>query len=330
MFANSNPSSSNTSKKRKSMEPNTVPDKEEKNIDKQQSEQSKSFARQSSLLFNNSQEANIIHGIEDTHFQSENYQSITHNLSIGPSGTFCCRGANTDREILTLDFKSKDLEAFFNRFSKHIEVIDAATQPLDGDEADDSSAIDKESKSSPITQNPYEIETLQKLVGYVYANLLPADQDQLLDLLDQQHEKQPLSENKKIAPLEWFLAENIGVCRHHALACIYLLVKLIEGVAEQNSKTYKDTNSKVYRFRIKFPKTNSSGYSSHAVVIYEAENGDRYFLDSTRRKVANLSRLTNTEIVEFNKLYGGNKFFEKIMEVYDNLAKLNHHLSKPG
>ncbi|EKD72562.1 MAG: hypothetical protein ACD_45C00641G0004 [uncultured bacterium] len=270
------------------------------------------------------------HGAEPTFFQGQTYEILTHTLSVHPLTRLSCR-SSSDREILLLDLQSANLKKYFDKFLSLYKIYsdnsEESTQPLD-DETIENTTI--QPIAAPI---PYDLAVLQNLVTEVRLYLPRTTEEKLQTIIHEKHTSLLLSANKKIAPLEWFFESKQGYCRHHVLASAYLLVHLIDYHAKQHFKTFEDTKSKIYRFRGQLQPLNMDKQktpASHAVMIYEAENGHRYLLDPSNKGFFNTglaADLTNLSDIDKMKLYNlyhpydGKQFIQKIIETYDEIAK---------
>jgi hypothetical protein len=259
-----------------------------------------------------SADAIAVHGVGPTIFQEQSYEMLTHTLPITESSKLSCRGGA--RETILIDCQSAELKKYFSAFMAlcKAQTVDteAATQPAD-ELADE----------SVVLAPPYDLQQLQALVAFVRSQFLSITELELLTIVQQQ----------KVVLLEMLWEAHRGFCRHQALASAYLLVNLIDFHAKQQGKTFADTESKVYRFRTTLHLlANPKKTASHAVIIYEAENGHRYLLDPTRETVgvvADLTHLSATDKLRLHNLYApydGNAFIEQIIDTYDEVSLLHH------
>lgn len=238
-------------------------------------------------------------------FQKQSYSMLTHDTPITPSSKLSCRGS--DRESILLNMKSPALKTIFDAFMK--EMVEK----------------DKRSALPP----PYDADLMQRIISYVSSHLKSISEEKINQLIVADMKKAQSS--KKQAPLEWFWKQQSGCCRHHALAVAHLLVSYIDYYAKQHGKRYADTNSRVYRFRTRIPSNDlSKPASSHGAVIYEAENGHRYLLDSTRMRknqpdlVVDLTDMLPADkptVAKHYLPYNGDYFIDEITAVYDELRK---------
>lgn len=270
----------------------------------------------------NTQQAIAVYGAEPTIFQGQSYKMLTHTRPLTPLDKLSCRGGA--RENILVDFQSTELKKYFNAFlaACRTQTVDpeAPTQPVD--------EMPMEDNTIP---PPADVHVLQQLVAQVHSQFQATTESQLAQLIKQEHQTLLSTDNHNIAFLEWFWNAKRGFCRHQALACAYLLVHLVDSHAKQHLKTFEETRIKVYRFRTKLHTLEDPEKTiSHAVIIYETENGHRYLLDSSKRRgankglVADLTHLSAKDKVQFHNLYypyDGNAFIQQIIDIYNQVAQ---------
>jgi hypothetical protein len=285
------------------------------------------------LYRTNTDNAVHVHGSGPNVFLDQSYQMLTHNLPVTPHLKLSCRGGGRESILVNLD--SPDLKKIFDEFIQEFKSMNEEcepTWPLDEDTGlIDKTKSEKETKSTPVKfvlPPPFDVNILQALVDFVHSRIRNSSDAVVWNFMKEEHAALSLQKVDNVAMLEWFWKHKAGNCRHHALAVIYLLVTLIDYHAQQNGKSFAQTKSQVYRFRTSLkPLVESKKPASHAVVIYEAENGHRYLLDATRTSssnkpiVVNLSQLNRAERAVFknDRYYDSDAFLDEIAKVYDAL-----------
>lgn len=274
-----------------------------------------------------SAQAEEVHGTEATSFQKKSYQPLSSTTALTPKAQFSCRGKN--RENLLLDLESKELKSYFEAFVREYKIADlgqmlAKTQPLEEEETP-SKDQGKNSSAELVYPSPWEGQLLQQLIQFSQKALPrmagdPLQLEKELAALIEKEQKSLQLEKSSIALLEWFPKAKKAVCRQQALFTAYLLVELIQYLAEKNGGDYESTQSRVYRYRSSLlPKDKQGQECPHAVVIYEADNGHRYLLDSMKGLVLDLTDLSFANLERLNKAYHpyqGDLWVKEINEVY--------------
>lgn len=325
-----------------------VENKEDKNVSGSTSASSRSMASVSvfsstslsssefKVFRSNTHAAVSVHGALPFQYIDDSYEMLTHDLPITPASKVSCRGAS--RESILLDMQSVTLKSYFNEFMREfLPVNEDSTQPLgDSQEAHDElqDKIEAKEVKSEVPAifypNPFDLNTLETLVKFVKTKFyLHTEADISHQVAKMSMELVSSLQNRNVAPLEWFLESHVGCCRHQVLVVSYLLVSLIDHYARQSDKTFVETQSKVYRFRTGLQlKNDPQTHLSHAVVIYEAENGHRYLLDPTITvaykdgvavDLTTLSSKDRTKLVANYRRYNLDVFLAEIGEVYHSI-----------
>ena len=284
----------------------------------------------------NTEKAKLAHGFGSQLFLEETYELLSHTTSIIPQAKFCCLGAS-NREMIQFNLQEKELKDYFARFVCAFAKVEEMqepfnsqqlTQPQENDFSERESAAYLEGKP-PLLQDPCDVGLLQKLVSLVRMTLPPpSDEQELQELLSLKNKDQPKVLGKLVkAPLEWFIEFNKGYCRHQALLISFCLVTWIEAYAKQNDSTFADSQCRVYRYRSQL-HTPGKKPVSHAALVYEASNGQRYLLDAGSRGfqqeglvlcLSDKEELEKAKSVDLYSAFDGAVFFDEINRVYDQL-----------
>lgn len=296
----------------------------------------KSIEKKSQLHRVNTNAGIAIHGSDPTIFQGQPYEMLTHKLPMTPFSKVSCRGG--ERETILVDLQSESLKKIFDDFIK--QYVSSSEEDLDATQPYDSSGqpIELPGKNGEKNQEimvdlpqPFDLKILQYLAKYVGSKMRSTSEEAIKKFTAQESADLKLSDKKPVVLLELFWKRQSGYCRHRVLATAHLLVNLVDYHAKQNGKNFFETGSKIYRFRTKLqPLDKLKPSSSHAVIIYEAENGHRYLLDSSKfgnKKLGICVDLTALDFVSKQELlecylpYDGELFIQEIMTVYDGLSK---------
>src|SRR5579872_3167092 len=296
---------------------NANPEKEHKQEPEEDKQQAPFINR------TNTSRAISVYGVQSTLFQGQSYEMLTHKKSITPNDKLSCRGIA--RENILVNFQSPELKTYSDAYlaaCKKLADPDADTQPID----------ECWSIENDVLPNPCQLYVLQDLVSYVRTQFNSATEAEIKHIIQQEQAKLSSIDDPTVAPLEWFANAKHVSCRHQALMTAYMLAVLIDSHAKENESTFASTGSRIYRFRTQLQVlADPSKWASHAVVIYEAANGHRYLLDASRQGKHNkglVADLTDLSVAKKEKInamylpYDGNKFIQKIMEVYDEVANL--------
>ncbi len=230
----------------------------------------------SALKKTRSELAQAVHGTSPISFKDVSYLQLKHDMALALDGRYICCGST--REMILLDMKSDVLNEYFEHFLDCMESEEALTEP---DDSDDESQPLAEQKNIIAKKIPELLQVIVSYVAHVFfekSNNIPA-QEKINALIEKSQPGVP-EKYKAIIPLEYFVKEKTGVCRHAALLTGYLLRRLI-------GHLNPDSHEKVYRFRsdlilTKHSSLYRSGLVPHAVVVYVSEEGHQYLLDSTR------------------------------------------------
>ncbi|GEM_PF-4668472 len=191
------------------------------------------------------------------------------------------------RENILVDMGSEQLAAHFKKFQERLTIETAGTQPLS-----------EEQPSSEKKSEAIDLEKLASLTRFVG------------EALDQNKFDEAKKKPSETYPLEQFLDEKAGVCRHQVLFLSYLLTKLIQ------NKEMPD--GAVYVFRFRFTKEDET--NRHAVVIYET-GGKRYLLDSMGKPHGLVLDITSNKAA-LSGFPNGDQIFK---EIHETLNGIQHH-----
>lgn len=213
------------------------------------------------------------HGESPSKF-NPSYPRLTHSFAIQSDSVFICDGAG--RESILVDMNSAALQTYFTTFAADLEANEALTQ---SQHDSDDETTEKPKNFFMDTQPSDFLRQVAEFVSQTFSGKV--SEEIIAKIVSDYKETLKADVRDKIdyIPLEIFINHKMGYCRHHALLVSCLLVKLNEHIAQINERPAASTN--VYRYRNVLLSEQLN--SSHAVVVYEDDKGQRFFIDSTRK-----------------------------------------------
>ncbi|MDR3491799.1 MAG: hypothetical protein P4M12_07150 [Gammaproteobacteria bacterium] len=272
-----------------------------------------SSAASSSPIKTRSDIAASVCGSDPVKFDGKYYQMLKHDDALVLDSYYACRGSA--RETILLNMQSAVLDGYFQDYLKTVEEEEAVTDTEESDHESENKKANVKLAKKPQDYFPSLVNYVQNLFFKNTKEII----DQKVNTIIRNYQPDQIILYRKTIPLENFLAEKAGACRHAALMTGYMLVKLFDHL-NLNAE-------KVYRFRTDLILKNasslySSGSVAHAVIIYVAANGHRYMLDSTRGLSMDVTKLDVKRRVKLDSHYPLFKTSELITAIGVNYASV--------